>query len=107
MSQTYTGSISGKVTDPTGLAVPGVGVVVVEESTQTTVRSVTTESGDYTISFLKPGTYRAAFSAKGFKERVETGIPLQINQDRRLDPTLEVGQVTEMVEVVSSGQQVN
>ena len=106
-AQTYTGSISGRVTDSSGRAVPQVKIVVTEETTNTTVQTESNEGGDYNVSYLKPGSYRVGFSAAGFKEHVESGVPLQINQQRRVDPTLEVGQVTEVVQVTASNAQVN
>jgi hypothetical protein len=94
-AQTYTGSISGEVTDGSGAAVPKVSVTLTEESTNTQLKTVTGDSGDYVVSYLKPGSYKIAFSAAGFKEHVESGVALQINQNRRVNPVLEVGQVTE------------
>ena len=106
-AQTFTGSISGKVTDSSGLPASKVAIVVTEDTTNTTVRTESTETGDYTVSYLKPGTYRVTFTAAGFKERVESAIPLQINQQRRVDAMLEVGAVTEVVQVSGGGAQVN
>ena len=107
LGQTYTGSISGKVTDSSGAVVPRAAVALTEESTNTVLKTVTGASGDYILSYLKPGTYRIEFAAAGFKEHVESGIPLQINQSRRVDPVLEVGPVTEVVAVSASSAQVN
>jgi len=107
LAQTYTGSISGKVTDSSGAVVPKAAVTLTEESTNTVVKTVTGDSGDYTLSYLKPGSYRIIFAAAGFKEHQESGIPLQINQNRRVDPVLEVGQVSEVVEVSAASAQVN
>src|SRR5580692_3868803 len=90
MAQTYTGSISGKVTDGSGSVVPRTAITLTEESTNTVVKTLTGDSGDFTLSYLKPGSYRIEFTAPGFKERVESGILLQINQNRRVDPVLEV-----------------
>ena len=99
--QSYTGSISGRVRDRSGSAIPKATVTITEDSTNTVLKTVTSDSGDYTVSYLKPGVYRAQFDAEGFKEEVLTGIQLQINQERRVDPTLEVGKVTEQVEVLA------
>jgi hypothetical protein len=82
-------------------------VNITEESTNTVLKTVTGESGDYIVNYLKPGSYRAEFAAPGFKEHVETGIPLQINQSRRVDPILEVGQVSEKIQVSATAAQVN
>src|SRR6516162_3745198 len=105
--QTYTGSIGGRVVDRSGSAVPKSQVTIIEEATNTTLKTVTSDSGDYLVNYLKPGSYTVQISTPGFKEHVETGIPLQINQARRVDPVLEVGQVTEKVEVAASAAQVN
>src|ERR1700722_6372931 len=105
--QTYTGSISGRVLDNSGLAVPKASVTITEESTNTALKTVTSESGDYIVDYLKPGSYTAQFAAPGFKEHIESGILLQIGQERRVNPTLEVGQVTETVKVTASAAQVN
>src|SRR5215475_1315606 len=105
--QDYSGSISGRVSDISGLPIPKAVVTVTEQSTNTTIRTATGESGDYTVPYLKPGTYRVSFKAEGFKETVETGVQIQINQARRVDPRLEVGQVTEAVEVSAGYNQIN
>jgi Carboxypeptidase regulatory-like domain/TonB-dependent Receptor Plug Domain len=105
--QTYTGSIGGRVVDRSGLPVPKAAIAVIEEATNTTLKTATSESGDYLVNYLKPGSYTVQISAPGFKVHEETGIPLQINQARRVDPVLEVGQVTEKVEVTASAAQVN
>ena len=106
-AQSYTGSISGRVSDNSGLPIPKVAVIITEESTNTAIKTVTNDSGDYIATYLKPGVYNVAFSVAGFRERVESGVQLQINQDRRVDPTLEVGDVTDQVHVTASSTQVD
>ncbi len=106
-SQTYTGSIGGRVMDSGGLPIPRAAVSITEESTNTVLKTVTSETGDYIVNYLKPGNYRVQFAAPGFKEHLETGIQLQINQARRVDPVLEIGRVTESVEVSASAAQIN
>jgi outer membrane receptor protein involved in Fe transport len=106
-AQTFTGSIGGHVTDPAGLAIPGVQVVATETATSETSRTVTNDAGDYSLAFLKPGVYQVTFSAKGFKEEVENNLQLQLNQSFRLDQALQVGSVTESVEVTAPASEVN
>ncbi len=106
-AQSYTGSISGRVSDGSGLPMSKVAVTITEESTNTAFKTVSNESGDYIATYLKPGSYTVAFSVPGFRERVEKGVQLQINQDRRVDPTLEVGDVTDKVQVTASSTQVD
>lgn len=106
-AQTFTGTISGKVTDASGLPVPKARITVTEESTNTAIKTESNPSGDYSVSYLKPGLWKVTIQANGFKERVETGIQLQIEQQRRVDAKLEIGQQNEVIEVTGSGAQVN
>ena len=106
-AQTFTGDIRGHVTDPAGLAIPEVEVVATENATSETARTITNDSGDYSLGFLKPGVYRVTFTAKGFKEEVENNLQLQLNQSFRLDQTLQVGSVNESVEVTATASEVN
>ncbi len=106
-AQTFTGNIAGRVTDSSGLPVPHVDVVVTEISTNSITKTVTNEVGDYTAAFLKPGTYRVVFGAKGFKEAVQNEIQLQLDQRFRLDQMLQVGAVSERVEVTATPLEVN
>jgi hypothetical protein len=106
-AQTYTGSIGGRVTDATGLAIPRTRVTVTEEATNTAAKTETNDSGDYIVSFLKPSSYRVNFSAHGFKEHVESGVLLQLNQSLRVDVVMQVGAVSDRVEVSAAAQQIN
>src|SRR5215475_9889409 len=89
--QTFTGVITGRVTDNSNAAVPKTTVTITEIATNTKAETVTDETGNYTVSFLKPGVYRVSFAATGFKELVEPSVELQLNQQYRLDATMEVG----------------
>jgi hypothetical protein len=106
-AQTYTGSIRGRATDPTGSAVPSAAVTVTEIATNAVRKTLTNESGDYIVSFLKPGDYRINVLAAGFKEAVQHSVRLQLNQSMTIDLVLELGQVTESVEVSASATQLN
>jgi hypothetical protein len=107
LAQTYTGSISGRVSDPSGLAVARAQVTVTEEATNTMVKTVTSETGDFVVSFLKPGAYRVEFHAQGFRKYVESGLELQINQARRVDAKLQIGEVSDVVQVSGSAAQID
>ena len=65
-AQTATGTISGDVTDPTGLGTPGVAVSLKSPALQGTRTSVTSPNGDYIFSLLPPGTYTVSFQLSGF-----------------------------------------
>jgi hypothetical protein len=106
-AQTFTGSIGGQVTDPSGLAVAGVQVTAVETATNETSKTITNGAGEYSLAFLKPGSYRITFQAKNFKEAVRSDLSLQLHQSFRLDQKLEVGAVTETVVVAATVSEVN
>lgn len=107
LCQTYTGSIRGRVTDPTGLPVPNAQVSITEVSTNSLSRTVTNAGGDYLVSFLKPGEYRIQVVAAGFKEALQAGLQLQLNQSMTTDIQMQLGSVNESVEVSASATQLN
>ena len=97
-----TGSISGFVKDPTGAAVPSAKVTatLVSQNFETSVES--NEQGFYQFTALQPGTYTVAVEKSGFRQLKQTGVVLNVNQPLRLDLTLQLGQVTQSVEVSST-----
>ena len=62
-AQTYTGSIRGRASDPSGLPVVGAAVTVTETDSNTVRKTATNDVGDYIVSFLKPGDYRLSVVA--------------------------------------------
>ena len=99
-AQTF-GEIAGHIVDPSGAAVPATAVTATNVATNTVRRTVTTESGDYSIPSLPPGTYRLRMEHAGFKALTSDNIEVQVQQSVRLDGTLQLGQVTETVEVAA------
>jgi hypothetical protein len=106
-AQTYTGSIRGRVSDPTGMPVAGAAVSLTETETNSVRKTVTNEVGDYVVSFLQSGDYRVRVSAPSFKESLRGPVRLQLNQSMSLDTRLELGQVTDTVEVSAEATQIN
>jgi hypothetical protein len=99
MAQTPTGSIVGRVTDRTAAAVPGSVVKVRNEGTNL-IRTVTSQAdGEYTVADLAPGTYDVTVAKEGFRTGTKTGIEVQVDQTVRLDVRLEVGTLSESVEI--------
>ena len=99
LAQTGQGTIVGRITDPTGGVVPGVSVRVEHAGTGFTYDSVTNEEGLYHVPYLNPGTYTLTFEAPGFKRLVRSGIAVRSTETSRVDVALELGQVSESVEV--------
>ena len=94
-----TAQISGTVKDQTGAVLPGVEVTVTQTDTAASRTAVTNETGSYVLSNLPIGPYRLEAGLPGFRTFVQTGIVLQVNASPAVNPVLEVGQVSEQVEV--------
>ena len=96
-----TGSISGVVTDPSGAVVSGASVVAID--TQTGVRTTVTSDtkGFYSFSSLPVGTYDVEVTQPGFRTFSKMGLVIDANSAVRLDVALQVGAVSEKVEVRS------
>ncbi len=101
-SQTTSTTILGTVTDPSGAAVTGAKVTATNTRTQVKREDVTTSTGDFSFPLLDIGEYSVSVEANGFKTAARTGLTLQINEKLRVDFTLQVGQVSERVEVTGA-----
>jgi hypothetical protein len=100
-AQTF-GEISGHVADSTGAVVPGTNVTLTNVGTSGVRTTVTTDSGDYTFTAVPVGVYKVQATHAGFKTATSNNVTLQIQQSLRLDMTLEVGAVTDTIEVSAS-----
>jgi Carboxypeptidase regulatory-like domain/TonB dependent receptor-like, beta-barrel len=96
-AQETTGTLSGRVTDGQGLSVPGVTVTVT--GSQGAKTAVTDPDGRFTVPFLTPGTYVLRAELQGFKALERNGVQVRLGQTIDLPLTLEVGALTESVEV--------
>ena len=95
-------TIVGDVTDPSGAAVPGVAVTVTNDGTGISREVSTNEAGQYRVSPLNPGDYTVSVEAAGFKSSVQSGVVLQVSAVLQVDFTLELGEVTETIEVTGA-----
>ena len=94
-----TGAIGGVVSDSNGALLPGASVTV-KSVDNGTVRTVKTNgSGEYRVSELVPGVYTASFASDGFKGYEETTITVTVGSISNVSPKLQVGSVTDKVEV--------
>src|SRR2546428_3213244 len=94
-----TAQISGVVTDQSSAILPGVEVKVTQTDTGITRSAVTNEAGLYILPNLSIGPYRLEAALPGFRSYVRTGIVLQVGSNPVLNVLMEVGQVSETVEV--------
>ena len=103
-----TGTIEGAVLDPTGLAVPKAKVTITNTDRNQVVRTATTnESGVYSAPFLPIGNYSIKVEAAGFKTDERTGIVLNVDDVLKINFNMQVGQVTETVEVAANAAAVD
>ncbi len=101
-AQSDLAQISGFVRDPSAAVVPNATVTVTNEATNAERKTQTNESGYYVVPNLPPGYYTISVEAAGFKKFVRTRNKLDANLPLTVDVTLDVGAVTETVEVVAS-----
>jgi len=99
--QVLYGTLVGNVKDPSGAAVPGATVTVVNTGTNVSRETITNETGAYTLSNILPGAYTLKVTLTGFKEFTQTGVQVTLNNVARVDATLEVGNLTETVTVAA------
>jgi hypothetical protein len=94
-----TATLVGNVYDGSGAIVAGAKVTVLNTANSFVSESLTTPEGSYYVPYLQPGSYRLTVEASGFKRYVREGIVLRIAETPRVDVSLEVGAVTESVQV--------
>ena len=94
-----TAQISGVVKDQTGAVLPGAEVTATQTDTGIARMTITNETGSYVLPSLALGPYRLEVALPGFRTFVQTGIVLQVNSNPVINASLEVGQVSEQVEV--------
>jgi len=98
----FKASIQGTVMDSNGGAIANAKVTATNVATGATRETVTSAEGFYRISDLPPGSYTVRVEAPGFKKSNSNNVEVQAETPRGLDVTLEVGAVSETVEVSSS-----
>src|SRR5262245_40441539 len=101
-AQTPTGEISGTALDASGLPVPGVTVTLTSQATNVARVVTTNESGLYVISAIPPGTYDLRAELSGFRTVERRGIVVQVATAGRLSFSMEVGELSESLEVKAS-----
>ncbi len=99
MAQQVSGSIYGTVTDQTGAAVPNAKVTITDQDKGTKFDVTTNEAGNYTKDRLIPGNYTVEVEGTGFRKAVSRDIRVNVDNAARVDISLQVGNVSEQVEV--------
>lgn len=102
-AQEVSAGITGKITDPSGAAIVSAAVNVKDQQRGTVFPTKTNEDGIYAFPRIPTGTYELRVEFTGFKTFVQRDIMLEINQRARRDVQMEVGTVTENVQVTGEG----
>ena len=101
VAQRTTANIYGLVKDTSGAVVPGITVTLLNELTGTEQKVTTNEGGEFSATFLPIGRYTITVSAQGFKTYVQKDLELTAGQQIRYPITLELGEITEKIEVTA------
>jgi len=98
-AQSFHGTLRGQILDPGGHAVPVAKVTLIDESTSVQRATVTTDQGEFTFASVTPSTYHLIAEAPGFKRTERRGITVSTQTAVTVDLKLEIGQVSEQVNV--------
>src|SRR5438094_8744989 len=97
-AQATTAQINGSVKDQSGAVLPGVEITVTQTATGAKRTAVTNETGNYVLASLPLGPYMLEAGLPGFKEYVQTGIVIKVDDNATINVVLQGGQVSEQVE---------
>jgi hypothetical protein len=98
-AQSFTGTIVGSVKDPSGAVIPRATVTITNEQTDRQESVVADLEGRYTSLPLPPGSYRIEAGLQGFRRAARANVTVQVATTLVIDFTLEVGELTDAVEV--------
>src|SRR5215469_15309313 len=107
VAQSPNGTISGLVLDPSGQAIVGADIQIVNDATGVRYSGVTNGEGIYAISSLPPGPYRLQVAKSGFKSLIKPDIILNVQDALAINFTLPIGALSETVTVEGGAAVVN
>ena len=99
-----TAQIDGTVTDSSSAVMPGVSIAATNVETGTVRSTVSNNDGYYTLPLLQPGKYNLTVKRDGFRPVIHDGLVLAVNQNVRLDIVMQVGTLTESLQVTEIGR---
>ena len=105
--RTSTQTIEGLVTDATGAVIPGATVTMTNVDTGITTTVNTNETGNYRFSYVPVGNYNVRCELDGFKTQSVSGVRVETTAQVRTNFTMEVGDVTETIEVAADAITLN
>src|SRR6266852_3675873 len=98
LAQTF-GEITGEVRDSSGGVIGNAAVTVTNQATNGVRAASANQAGVYSFPSLPPGIYDLKVTAPGFQAVTRRGIELQVQQTARIDFSLQVGEVTQTIEI--------
>src|SRR5438128_1916405 len=101
-----TGTALGYVKDSTGAVVPGALITITDSSTGFYRKATTDEEGYYSVPNLPVATYTVTATRQGFKTFIQRDVRVDVARNVRVDINLEVGQVSEIVDVAAATEKV-
>jgi hypothetical protein len=107
LAQSFNATISGSVSDPSGASVPDVELTLTAVTTGAVAKTTSNSDGLFSFHNLQRGAYDLKATAKGFREFVQRGIAISINDSVRLDIKLELGAETQTIEVMADASPLN
>ncbi len=100
-AQSFVGSVRGLIQDPGGAVIASANVTLLNQATGTSRATVSNASGEYAFAQLEPATYMLTVEAAGFKKLERRGVIVGTQQNLSIDLKMELGQVTESVQVTT------
>lgn len=106
LAQGTTSRFTGTVTDSSGAAVAGATVILSDQARSISLTTTTGNNGNYNFDLIQVGTYTVSVEKSGFKKFVSSNNVVNINQPATVNVVLEVGDVTAVVSVENTAEQV-
>ena len=106
-AQNTTASLAGLVSDPSGAIIPNAGIELTSVTTSLVSKTVSNAAGLYSFQNLPAGEYKLQVTAPGFREFVQTGIKISLNERATVDINLQVGQQMQVIEVRADASPLN
>jgi hypothetical protein len=100
-----TSTVTGTVYDKSGATVPNAKVDLEDVDTKAKTSTTVANDGVYTFPSVRPGNYNIAVSSKGFRESLIRGVKVEVGKSALVNVVLEVGEITQTVEVTAAGGQ--
>ncbi len=106
LGQGTTSRVTGTVTDNAGAVVAGATVILTNQGNNNSLTTTTGNGGGYVFDLVQPGTYTVSIEKDGFKKVVSSNNPVFVNQPAAVNFSLEVGDVSAIVSVEGTAEQV-